>query len=134
MAPKHLKLPAGKSGSNLQAPDGAPSGSTNAEHPAFCLRYLNNFRECDAEDHAALATTFCKLGQMTWAQIMQADRHGSGSEKISRDQIRVPLSYPFAEGQDFVLAFRYRGKLPILCLRTGAVLRVLHIDRTHVAY
>lgn len=117
----------------MAAPSADARGSTNTEHPVFCVQYLDNFDQCQSEDYEALAKTLRKLSRLTWGQINQSHKHAFGFEKIPVHQLRVPLS-SIADGHEFVIVFRYKGKMPMLCLRHEETLRILHLDCTHTAY
>lgn len=129
-----IKQQPAKASTHVKQPGTSSQGSTNQQFPVFCLRFLSNFKHCTSEDHAALASTLHGLGQLTWQQIQCSDRDKSGHEQIPVDRLTGVVLTPFASDQPHVLAFRYKGKAPMLGIREGEVLRILHLDRDFTAY
>lgn len=110
--------------------------SSDDEHPVFSLRHLQagyDLRACTKDEKAALADTLYKLGQLTWAELRLAPRHGVGYEKIAREAIRAPL--PTLIGEDTVLlAFRFCALAPMVGFRRGAPFHILWLDRAFTLY
>ena len=131
---KNIKRPGSKGGAHVPAPATDTQGSTNLEYPVFCLRYLGNLGACATDEKAALADTMRNLSQLTWQQIISAPRKGLGFEKIPVGQIRGECVPQFAKDKAFLLAFRFAGNAPLLGVREGATLRILHLDRDFTAY
>jgi hypothetical protein len=130
---KNVRRPPARGGPNIPPPATNSQGSTNLEYPVFCLRYLGNLPACEQGEKAAFIETLRTLAQMTWQQIMQARKQGLGHEKIPLKQIKASLP-AFAKEEEFLLSFRFCGKAPMLGLREGATLRILHLDRDFTAY
>ena len=99
----------------------------------FCLQYVGNLKSCQKDEQAALVLKLHDLSQLTWQQILAAHRHGLGCEKILMTSVKVSLP-AIARKEPHVLAFRFSGKKPMLGLRSGAVFRILHVDRDFTAY
>jgi hypothetical protein len=111
---------------------GAKAGDTNGQRPRFCLGSLHpdySVGALSTEQRAALATALWERSSMTWQQIMLANKHGHGTEKISENAIRAGVPEPFA-GSTF-LAMRYQGNLPMVGVREGRVFQILWIERAY---
>ena len=65
---------------------------------------------------------------MSWRDIKQAARHGLGFEKISRSQIKCGIPGFITEDQDHFLAFRFKGRAPMVDYRVRDVFYVLWVD------
>jgi len=103
----------------------------------FSFKYLDQNRHslsvCTKEEKAALAETLVKLSQLTWAQITNSPRHGSGYEKIVRESIRAPIPKHLVEDVNFI-AFRFCGKAPMVGYRENEIFHVLWLDRNFTLY
>lgn len=113
------------------------SENHNTLHPSFCFKYLQkgNFHldACENEDQLSLIKRLVKLGEMTWAQIMGADRHGLGTEKITKSAIKPSVPVFITEDVN-LLAFRFHGKKPMVGYRNGKTFYILWIDRDFTLY
>ena len=112
---------------------GKPTKPVNhdEETPKFCLHFLGadfDVHALDAAGQAAFAKTLQKLSGSLWKELILAPRHGQGSERILRDQIRAPIP-PRFQDQDKFLVFRYNGLLPMAGARVDDVYHVLWIER-----
>ena len=88
---------------------------------------------CDAENQAALSKQLFRLCQMKWREVIQAPRHGLGSEKIDVKSLKIPL--PKSVTQDVtILALRYHGKRPMVGYREGRVFFILFLDHNFKIY
>jgi hypothetical protein len=90
--------------------------------------------DCDQEQKAAFASTLLQLGKRTWIEIQQADKHGSGSEKIPRKQMKVAIPDHINEDQEFFTAVRFFGKKPMIGYVDRGVYYILWLDRNHICY
>jgi hypothetical protein len=129
-----IKAPGLKRGKTLAAPTAPPD--TSKEPPAFCFRYLvDGYRipDCTNEQKVALANTLHSLTQRTWNELIQADRHKRGSEKIGRTSLRFPIP-PHITPDVQILAFRFCGMAPMLGYRVGRMLHIICIDPNFRAY
>jgi hypothetical protein len=88
---------------------------------------------CDANHQAALAKRLFLLSRHTWREIVQAPRHGIGTEKISKDAISVAIPASVTDDVTF-LALRYNGKHPMIGYRDGRTFHVLFVDRDFSVY
>jgi hypothetical protein len=100
------------------------------ESPKFCLHFLRDdfdVHSLDASNQAAFAKSLQKLSASRWKDLIVAPRHGQGSERIPRGQIRAPIP-PRFQDQDKFLVFRYNGKHPMAGVRVDDVFHVLWIE------
>ena len=109
----------------------------NAYHPAFCFKYLQKGKyhldSCIADDAAALAKRLVKLGEMTWQQVLFADKRTLGSETIKRNAIRSGL--PACLPEDAVLlALRFNSSKPMVGFRDKKLFYVLWLDHDFTLY
>lgn len=105
-------------------------------HPKFSLQYtVAGFcvADCNQEERAAFASTLVQIGKRTWLDVMQAGRHGSGSEKIPQFRIKVGIPPHITEDQDFT-AVRFFGKCPMIGYVDQGVFYIVWLDRNHVCY
>jgi hypothetical protein len=89
---------------------------------------------CDQEQKAAFANTLLQLGKRTWLDILQSDRHGSGSEKIPRKQIKVAVPLHITDDQEFFTVVRFFGKCPMIGYVHQGIFYIVWLDRDHVCY
>ena len=88
---------------------------------------------CDSEHQAALSKRLFLLSRHKWREIVQAPRHGIGTEKISKDAIKAAIPPSITEDVTF-LALRYKGKNPMVGYRDGRTFYVLFIDKDFTVY
>lgn len=138
MSRRELKKPKAAHGSRLGLGPEAQSKKRdfNKERPAFCLRFVESdwcITLCDKDDKAAFADRIRKLSSMTWDQILGADRHGFGREKISQQAIRATL--PSHVTPDVTLvALRFSGLKPMVGYRIDDMFRIVWFDRDYSLY
>lgn len=104
--------------------------------PVFSLRYLQRdfcVDCCEKNEKAAFADKLFKLSQLSWADIRKADRHGLGTEKISRNSIKAAIPTHITPDVDF-LAFRFCAKAPMVGYKLGSVFYILWLDRAFKLY
>ena len=132
---KHIKRPQSNEGDRIKARESSKESSQSL-HPKFSFEKMassHSVSECQSEEKAALADTLYKLGQMTWAQIMQVNRLKSGCETITLGQIK-------AQGKDAItpdsniLVFRFSGKKPMIGYRLDETFYVVWLDRAFTVY
>ena len=102
----------------------------NREPPSFCLRYVQPdycITKCSNEDQLAFVQRIRKLSQMTWNQIIQADRHGFGREKIRRDAIRPTIPKHITEDVTFI-ALRFSGLKPMVGYQRDRTFHIVWFD------
>jgi hypothetical protein len=105
---------------------------TNQLKPKFCLQHVISDYDIksndDKEQKAAFAEQLQTLSSLTWAEIQQSQRHGVGQETIKVSSLIIQLPEHFADSGK-VLSFRYKGKLPMIGVRSGETLHILAIAR-----
>ena len=108
----------------------------NQERPIFCLRYVDPeycILNCDKDDKAAFAERIRQLSTLTWNQIIQADRHGFGREKIDATRLRRPAPRHITEDVTF-FALRFSGLKPMVGYQTDATYHIIWFDRDCTLY
>jgi hypothetical protein len=88
---------------------------------------------CDQQNQSALVKQLFILSRMKWSEIRNAPRHGVGTEKIPRDQLKAPLPQGISDDVE-ILALRYNGKRPMLGYRDGRTFQILLLDHNFTAY
>lgn len=133
-----IKKPPQNKGTKISVgPEGARTEDWRRKHPAFSLQYtVQGFcvSDCDQEQKAAFANTILQLGKRTWLDILQADRHGSGTEKIPRKQFKVAVPAHISEDQDFFTVVRFFGKCPMIGYVDRGIYYIVWLDRNHECY
>ena len=135
MAGKKLKKVEPDKGLKIKAND-KESLPPTLEHPIFCLKYLHkdyHLKECTKDEKAALIDTIYKLSQMTWHEIRQAPRHGTGREKIEKDSINSSIP-EICKEENNLYALRFYGKAPFVGIQNGNIFHILYIDRNFSLY
>lgn len=105
-------------------------------HPVFCLQYIQKshcLSKCEKAEKAAFADTIFKLSQLTWGEIRTSSRHGSGYEKINRQNVAAGIPVHLTEEINLV-AFRFCGKAPMVGYKENHVFHVLWLDRQFNLY
>jgi len=89
---------------------------------------------CEVNEKVALAHKLHELCQLTWNQIINAPRHGMGSEKIERNAI-IGSNIPshITEDVDFI-AIRFDGLKPMVGYRFDRVFHVIWLDTKLTLY
>ena len=128
-------MPRNRGNRPVASPDtfGKPAKPANHddETPKFCLHFLRadfDVHNLEATGQAAFAKALQKLAGSKWKDLILAHRHGQGSERIPREQIKAPIPQRFQD-QDKFLVFRYNGKHPMAGVRVDDVFHVLWIER-----
>lgn len=88
---------------------------------------------CESNDQSALAKRLFLLSRSSWREIVNAPRHGIGSEKIERSSISAAIPDNVTEDVTFI-AIRFHGKKPMVGYRDGRVFHVIWIDRDFSVY
>lgn len=115
---------------------GSSSSSTLQLRPKFSLEYLDRdfcLSCCTKDQKAALADRLHELSQLTWQQIMQADRHKQGCETIDRNAIKASIPACITEDVK-ILAFRFSGLAPMVGFRRNEVFFIVWLDRGFSLY
>ena len=105
-----------------------PTFSLQYTVPGFCVA------DCDRDQKVAFANTLLQLGKRTWLQILQDGKHGSGSEKIPRKQMKVGIPVHIGEDQEFFTVVRFFGKCPMIGYVDRGVYFIVWLDRHHTCY
>jgi len=112
--------------------------STNTLSPVFCLHYLApmgyGLDGCEVDEKVAFAHKLRELCQLTWNQIINAPRHGMGSEKIERHAItgsNIPAH--ITEDVDFI-GKRFDGLKRMEGYRFERVFHVIWLDTKFTLY
>jgi len=101
------------------------------EKPTFCLRYVDPdfcITSCDKNDKAAFAQRIRQLSTMTWNEIIQADRHGFGSEHIPRRSLIPRIPSHVTEDVGFI-ALRFSGLKPMVGYQSQGTFHIIWFDR-----
>lgn len=107
------------------------------DYPIFCLKHLHkdyNLDSCNDEEKKSLMEKLVQLSKMTWEDLRTSHRHGAGAEKIAVSSINPSCPSFITEEVDFLLAFRFQGKKPILGHRNRFVFHIIFIDRDFTVY
>ncbi|WP_454783294.1 hypothetical protein [Legionella sp. WA2022007384] len=134
MAKSSLKSPPIQQGKNFSVK--TDNSSTNPYKPLFSLEHLQpNYciSDCTKEQKAALADALRKRGKMTWNEIIQAHKHGLGTEKIAQHAIKAPMPKDITPDTNLI-ALRFDGKAAMVGRRDGRVFIVYWIDHNFTLY
>lgn len=112
--------------------------SSNRLPPQFSFEYMKpdsgySLNCCNEEHRAALAGKLFLLSQMTWQEIQNSPRHGLGSEKISRNSLKVAVPSRIPEDAEFI-ALRYHKKCPVVGFRGERIFYVVFLDHNFTLY
>lgn len=112
--------------------------SSNDQKPVFSFEFMArgtgySVACCENEELSSLASRMFALSQMSWLEIMQAPRHGLGTEKISQSSMKVALPKSVTEDVT-LLALRYNGKKPMVGYRDNRVFHILFMDHDFTLY
>jgi hypothetical protein len=105
------------------------------EKPTFCLRFVDPaycITRCNKDDKAAFAERIRQLSTMTWNEIIQADRHGFGREKIAAESLPTPPK-SITEDVNFI-ALRFSGKKPMVGYQRAGTFHIIWFDRDYNLY
>lgn len=102
-------------------------------YPLLCLRHLQpgwGFEEATAGQCQEFLKKWAKRATFKWVELVQHHRHGLGSEKIPRREIK-PAIPEHLQAEDHYLVFRHEGNLPFVGFRSGDVFHVLWVEREY---
>lgn len=123
-------------GKHLKPPTPPAKGSTQHLRPIFSLEHLDReycLSRCEQDEKAAFADTLHRLSRLTWQQIVNAPRHGTGCEKISRDSIAGSVPSVITDDVN-IIALRFQGKKAMVGFRDDQVFYVIWLDRNFTLY
>ncbi len=96
-------------------------------HHNLHVRDKYRLDECEQEEKLAFVKKMIELSNLTWLQIMNAPRHGLGTEKIQRIEGDTLPSSIREDTQ--LLALRFFGMKPMVGFRDNDIFHVLWFDR-----
>lgn len=134
MSRYRLKQPPTAVGEHLHPSSTEPRGSTNLDHPIFCLRHLANLDECERFEQIAFVKTLRDLARQTWQELLVRHKHKGGCESIPVSQLSGVRLPKLAVDRGSVTVFRFQAKKAMIGVREGALFRVIHLDRDFTAY
>ena len=108
----------------------------NIDYPVFCLKHLNkdyHINKCTSAEKVKFIERLYILSQMSWKDIQLAPRHGCGSEKISRSNIKSGIPNHITPEVDFY-ALRFDGKKAFVGYKSGFIFHVVYLDRVFNLY
>ncbi len=133
--PKRIKGKFGKQGSLVKSQEPI---NYDENPPVFSLEKLQSGKYClsslDQENKAKFADAIFRRKSITWNQIKQQDRHGLGTEKIPKTQIKAPIPRFITEDFESFLVFRYNGHKPMVGYRQRDIFFVLWFDHDFTLY
>ena len=107
------------------------------QYPYFSFRNFSDKQygllDLQNDDYQALVKTLCKLSKLTWTQIESSPRHGCGTEIIKRTELKANIPFCYNDKQN-VIAFRYKGNAPMICVRNRNLVDVLFTDTNFTLY
>jgi len=118
----------------------APPDSVNMEnfkYPVFCFKHLHNkynLSHCNTELKGGLIDKLYQMSQMTWDDLINTNRHKSGSEKIFLTSIKAEVPKFITDDVKFLLAFRFHNMLPFLGHRNRFLFHIIFIDHSRNLY
>jgi hypothetical protein len=104
--------------------------------PIFCLHYVVPaycITLCSDGDKLAFVKRIRQLSGMTWNEIIQADRHGFGREKIPRDVLHPQIPAHITEDVTLI-ALRFSGLKPMVGYQRNDVFHIVWFDRDFDLY
>lgn len=110
----------------------------NKNPPIFSLEKLQTGKYClsklNTEHKAKFADAIFRRKNLSWEDIIKADRHGLGTEKIAKSAITAPIPrFITDEVTDFIV-FRYHGRHPMVGYRQRDIFFVLWFDHDFTLY
>lgn len=110
----------------------------DSKPPIFSLERMQVGRYClsqlDKDHKAAFSDAIFRRRSITWRELKNADRQGIGFEKIAKTAISEKLPAYVTQDVDCLLAFRFKGKAPMVGYRVKDVFYVLWFDRDFTLY
>ncbi len=124
------KRPLSSDATVVESPSAQRRSDPNAEHPKFCLAFIQkdfDVKSLPETKRADLAVSLQERASLTWDQIAKTDRHGQGYEHLPAKKFPTPPTQ-FSDRDQFMV-FRYSGNLPMVGVRIGDVFHILWIER-----
>jgi len=137
MGKKRISPPVSNSKGKLGVSSEEPQ-NYNEKTPIFSLEKLQAGKYCLSDlgqrEKADFSMAIYKRRNMKWKEIMQADRHGLGTEKIAKNAINAPIPKFLTEDVEELLAFRFSGMKPMVGFRQRETFFVLWFDDDFTLY
>lgn len=133
---RHIKSVKSKGGTLLKAPVETSRKSGNNQRPVFSLYNIVKdycVLKCTNEEKVGFAEKLRELSNLTWNEIINAQRHGMGSEKIKRVSILKQIPKNITEETTF-LSLRFSGKKAMVGYRDLDVFHIVWLDRNYEIY
>jgi len=92
------------------------------------------FSKLDDEDKKQFAESIYKRKNIKWKDIRTIPKHGLGTEKIPRDQIKGTIPSHITEDISDFLCFRFNGKKPMVGYREKNIFYILWFDKDFTLY
>ncbi|OZS42296.1 hypothetical protein [Photobacterium sanguinicancri] len=92
------------------------------------------YSKLDKDHKAAFADAIFKRKSFTWKSIQEEGRHGLGYEKISKKSIKTGVPDFIPPDLKNFLAFRFKGKAPLVGYRRRNIFYVLWFDHNFTVY
>lgn len=112
--------------------------SANKKKPKISLEYLGGsfcISKCQAVEKADVVDTLHRISALTWQEIIQCGKAGSGYEQFSRDSIKYSIpKVDLFNSIDKVTVFHRKGKIPVIGFRIEETFYIVAVDRTFSAY
>jgi hypothetical protein len=110
----------------------------DSKPPIFSLERLQSGKYChsalDKDHKAAFSDAIFKRKSISWRELKSSGKHGLGFEKIAKKSISEKLPAFITQEADNLLAFRFKGKAPMVGYRVKDVFYVLWFDRDFTLY
>lgn len=105
---------------------------TNKLVPVFSFERLQSgsfcFSTMTSEQQAAFGEMMYRRKDLTWSQLIGSQRHGLGTEKIPKKQIKATIPNFITDDMDYFLVFRFFHNAPLVGYRVGQIFYVLWFD------
>lgn len=137
MIKRKLKSPSVQKGNKIKAPEATPNDvPPQSKKPIFSFQHLQAeycISHCTKEQKLVFVDKLRILGQLSWGQIWNVNRHKLGCEKIATDAINVGLP-AFIKEDVTLLAFRFAGMAPMIGYREDNIFHIVWLDRNFKVY
>lgn len=135
---KHIKSPSAKQRKGIIQAPSTTTPNYDEHKILFSLERIQAGNYCfsslNKDQKAAFADSIYKRKDLTWKEIKQLPRHGLGFEKIAANSIKPPKPAFLTEDVEYVLAFRFHGKSPMIGHRVKDIFYVLWFDHNFTVY
>lgn len=133
---KRIKAKSGNNKNKISAEQ--PKVDYNKLPIIFSLERLVNgdycFSSLTGDDKQQFAESIFRRKNLTWDELMRADRHGLGTEKIYINSVKMPKPVFITDDISAYLAIRYSGMKPMVGIRQKNIFYVLWFDHNFTLY